>query len=321
MSGGERPLLLVLVYLSDEHQALVASHYDTIYAPSDGHGKDRSRGAAQIAARGHEVRLVLTNGAYGLTAAEIDAMPRLEFIASVGVGYEAIDVAHARARGIAVTNAAGTNEECVADHAMMLLLAAIRRLPFLNAGVRRGLWRDHIARPPNVSFRRMGILGLGAIGRRIAHRAQAFHMEIGYHGRARKADVDHRYFDSLMDLAQWCDFLVVAAPGGAATRHIVDAAVLRALGPKGVLVNIARGTLVDTQALATALREGHIHAAALDVYEGEPQPPAPLLELDNAVLTPHIAGISPEAIHASVQRFIDNATRHFAGQPLLTPVN
>jgi len=320
MKTGGKPLLLVMVFLSEEHQKLVAQHYDMIYAPAPGQRDDRSATAPIIAERGPDIRVVLTNGAHGILPQEIDAMPQLELISSLGVGYENIAVAHARERGILVSNAAGTNEECVADHAMMLLLGAARRLPYLNAGVRRGLWRDQISRPPQVSFKRMGVLGLGAIGRAVADRALAFHMEIGYHTRTRRADSPHRYFESVLELAQWCDYLVVAAPGGAKTHHIIDAAVMEALGPQGVLVNISRGSLVDTQALAEALHTGKLLAAGLDVYEGEPAPPAPLLDLENAILTPHIAGLSPEAIHASVVRFLENADAHFAGRPLVTPV-
>jgi lactate dehydrogenase-like 2-hydroxyacid dehydrogenase len=320
MTQGGKPLLLVMVFLADEHRKLVAKHYDMLYAPAQGGRDDRSAAAAVIAERGREIRVVLTNGAHGILPAEIDAMPRLELISSLGVGYENIAVAHARGRGVLVSNAAGTNEECVADHAMMLLLGAARRLPYLNAGVRRGLWRDQIARPPQVSFKRLGVLGLGAIGRAIAGRALAFHMEIGYHSRTRRAGAPHRYFDSPLELARWCDYLVVAASAGPDTYHIVDDAVLEALGPQGVLVNISRGMLVDTRALAEALGAGKLLAAGLDVYEGEPGSPAPLLELENAILTPHIAGLSPEAIHASVMRFLENAEAHFAGRPLVTPV-
>lgn len=315
-----KPVVLVLVYLSQEHRDLVGSHFEMIYAPNAHLGKDRSNGEAQMATRGHEIKMVLTNGTNGLTAAEIDRLPALELICTVGVGYENVAVAHARARGIAVANAAGTNDDCVADHTMMLLLAAIRRLPFLNTGVRHGLWRDDIPRPPHVSGRRLGILGLGAIGRKVARRAAGFSMEIGYHNRNPQADVDFRYFADLKSLAQWCDFLVVAAPGGKETYHIINEDIINAIGPQGVLVNIARGTLVDTDALAGALREGRLMAAALDVYENEPTPPGPLLELDNAVLTPHIAGISPQAIDMSVRKFIENAERFYAGQPLATPV-
>ncbi len=204
---------------------------------------------------------------------------------------------------------------------MAILLAAVRRIPFLNSGVRTGLWRDDIPRPPHVSGRKMGIFGLGAIGRKVAKRAQGFDMEIGYHSRTRKDESGFRWFDDIVSLAQWCDFLVIAAPGGKATYHIVNAQVLDALGPQGVVVNVARGTLVDTNAVADALRDKRIWAAALDVYEGEPTPPAPLLEFENAVLTPHIGGISPQAIHASVVRFLQNADAHFSGKPLLTQVN
>lgn len=316
-----KPLLLVLVYLSEEHRALVAERFDMLYAPNEGLGQDRSNGAAQIAARGADIRVVLTNGTNGLLAEEIAALPKLELVCTVGVGYENVALDAAAARGIPVCNAAGTNDAAVADHAMAILLAAIRRLPFLNAGVRRGLWRDDIPRPPHVSGRRMGIFGLGAIGRQIAKRAQGFDMEIGYHSRTRRDDSGFAWFDDIGSLAAWCDFLVIAAPGGAATHHIVDRAVLDALGPQGVLVNIARGTLVDTDAVADALQDGRIWAAALDVYEYEPTPPARLLAFENAVLTPHIGGISPQAIHASVLRFLENAEAHFAGRPLVTPVH
>jgi lactate dehydrogenase-like 2-hydroxyacid dehydrogenase len=317
----KKPLLLVLVFLSEEHRALVSERFEMIYAPNEGLGKDRSNGQAQIAARGQDIRVVLTNGTNGLLAGEIDALPKLELICTVGVGFENVALARASERGIPVCNAAGTNDDAVADHAMAILLAAIRRLPFLNSGVRNGLWRDDIPRPPHVSGRRMGIFGLGAIGRKVARRAQGFDMEIGYHSRTRRDETGYRWFKDIVSLADWCDFLVVCAPGGQATYHIVNEQVLNALGPNGVVVNVARGTLVDTDAVAAALRDKRIWAAALDVYEGEPTPPAPLLEFDNAILTPHIGGISPQAIHASVLRFLENAEAHFAGRPLLTQVN
>jgi len=264
---------------------------------------------------------VLTNGTNGLLAEEIDALPHLELICTVGVGFENVARDRASERGIPVCNAAGTNDDAVADHAMAILLAAIRRLPFLNNGVRHGLWRDDIPRPPHVSGRRMGIFGLGNIGKKVAKRAQGFDMEIGYHSRTRRDETGLRWFDDIVSLADWCDFLVVCAPGGKATYHIVNEQVLNALGPNGVVVNVARGTLVDTDAVAAALRDKRIWAAALDVYEGEPTPPKALLEFDNAILTPHIGGISPQAIHASVVRFLENAEAHYAGRPLLTQVN
>jgi len=321
LASDRKPVLLVLVFLSEEHRALVSERFDMLYAPNDNLGADRSKGAKQIAAHGPDIRFVLTNGTNGLLASEIAAMPKLELICTVGVGFENVDLDAARARGIPVCNAAGTNDAAVADHAMAILLAAIRRLPFLNNGVRHGLWRDDIPRPPHVSARRMGIFGMGAIGRQIARRAQGFDMEIGYHSRTRRDELGFQWFNDILSLAQWCDFLVISAPGGKATYHVVNKTVLDALGPQGVLVNIARGTLVDTQAVAEALHHKRIFAVALDVYENEPMPPTDLLGFDNAILTPHIGGISPQAIHASVLRFLENAEHHLGGKPLLTRVN
>ncbi len=308
-----KPKLLVLIYLADHHKALVGSHFDFIYAP------DADLRAQHIAADGAVVRAVLTNGTTGLKAAEIDAMPALEVVCALGVGYENVDVAHCKSRGIAVANGAGTNDDCVADHAMALLLAAVRNVRWLDQQCRAGVWRDAVPMPPNVSHRRIGILGLGDIGKKIARRALGFEMEVGYHGRTQR-DEPYPYFADVKSLAVWADFLVVATPGGAATRHLVNAEVLTALGPHGFLVNIARGSVVDTAALAEALREGRVAGAGLDVYESEPKPPAVLMDLDNVVLTPHLGGWSPEAMQASVQRFVDNAKRYFAGETMISPI-
>jgi hypothetical protein len=182
------------------------------------------------------------------------------------------------------------------------------------------VWRTALPLPPNVSHKRLGILGLGTIGRKIAQRALGFEMEVGYCNRSPKGDLPYRYFDSLQALAAWCDVLVIATPGGPGTRHLVDADILQALGERGWLVNIARGSVVDTAALARALRTHAIAGAGLDVYESEPAPPAELIALSNVVLTPHVAGWSPEAVQNSVDRFIANATRHFAGQPMVSPI-
>jgi lactate dehydrogenase-like 2-hydroxyacid dehydrogenase len=203
---------------------------------------------------------------------------------------------------------------------MGLLLAAIRGIPFLNHAVRQGIWRDAIPRPTNVSYKRLGFLGMGGIAKKIAKRARAFDMHIGYHSRTRRDETGFDFFPDLRSLATWCDFLVVAAPGGKETFHIINAEILTALGPEGVLVNIARGSLVDTEALAVALRDNVIAAAAIDVYESEPKPPLALLEFENAIITPHVAGLSPEAMLASVVCFIDNAHLHLAGKPLRTPL-
>jgi lactate dehydrogenase-like 2-hydroxyacid dehydrogenase len=284
------------------------------YAP------DTASRAKAIAEAGADVRAVLTIGSTGLTAAEIDAMPGLAFISALGAGYENIAVAHARARGIAVANGAGTNDSCVADHAFALLLATVRAVPAMDRATREGKWRTELPLRPNVSGKRLGILGLGTIGQRIARRGLGFDMAVGYHNRQPRPDTEYQYFDSLHALATWADYLVVAIPGGASTRHVVNEAVLQALGPHGFLVNIARGSVVDSLALARALQTGAVAGAGLDVYESEPEPPLPLLDCPNLVLTPHVAGWSPEAIDASVEQFLENGRRHFAGEPLLTPI-
>ncbi len=306
---------LLLVALADEYKSLLRERFELIDAPT------AAQRAAAIAARGPEIELVLTNGATGLRAEEMAAMPRLRLAAAQGAGYENLDVAAAKARGITVCNGAGTNDSCVADHTLALLLASVRALPQQEQALRAGLWRDALPIRPSVNGRRLGIFGMGTIGRKIARRAQAFEMQIGYHNRSPRADAGEAvYFDSLLALAGWADFLVVAAPGGAATRHAVNAQVLAALGPQGHLVNIARGSLVDTAALAAALAAGQLGGAALDVYESEPLPPTALLGFPNVILTPHIAGWSPEAIRATVELFIANVQALQAGRPLLTPL-
>lgn len=307
--------LLVLCPLQDAYMQQFRDRFDVIAA-----GNDAQRAQA-IAEHGARIRAVVTIGTIGLTAAEMAALPALQVVHSLGVGYELVAVDAARARGVALANAAGSNETCVADHAFGLLLAAVRGIVQLDQGVRQGLWRDQLqVYTPTVSGKRIGLLGMGVIGQHIARRAAGFDMAVGYHSRNRKPELPFDYFDSTHALAQWCDYLVVAAPGGASTRHLVNAEVLDALGPRGTLVNIARGSVVDTAALAAALRAGRIASAGIDVYESEPAPPAELLDLPNVVITPHIAGRSPEAMQASVTLALSNLQAFFAGKPMATPV-
>lgn len=306
--------LLVLQRLAPEHLEPIAAAYEVLYAPTP------SERAAAIAAQGARIRAVLTIGTVGLTADEIAQMPALELVCALGVGYENIDVQAARTRGIVVANGAGTNADSVADHAFGLLIGAVRGLHRLDRQCRDGVWRDALGDPPGVSGKRLGLFGLGAIGQKIARRAAGFDMPVGYHSRHARTDVPHRYFASLLDLAAWCDVLVCATPGGAATHHAVNAQVLAALGPRGYLVNIARGSVVDTGALAAALRTGGLAGAGLDVYESEPQRPESLVGLDNVLLTPHVAGRSPEAVQATIDRFLANAAGHFAGRGVVSAV-
>lgn len=309
-----KPSLLVLISLAERHRTALAEHFDVLYAP-DADARERT-----IASHGDTVRVVLTNGTNGLRADEIERLPALELASALGAGYENIARDAAHARGVVVSNGAGTNADCVADHALALLLAAVRAVPQYDAACRAGVWRDALPERPMLAGRRLGVVGLGHIGRKVARRAAGFDIETGYHSRTPRDGVTSRYFDSLLDLARWSDFLVVATPGGDATRHLIDRAVLDALGPDGFLVNVARGSVVDTAALADALRERTLGGAALDVYEGEPEPPAALLDLDNVVLTPHVAGTSPQSVDATVDHFIENARRHFAGDEVLTPI-
>ncbi|WP_027800073.1 2-hydroxyacid dehydrogenase [Paraburkholderia dilworthii] len=309
-----KPCLLILIHLDDASRARIEAEFDIVYAP------DSTQRATAIAAHSGAIRAVLTNGTLGLGAAEIERMPRLEFVSALGAGYENIAIGHARSRGIALANGAGTNDHCVADHAFALLLSIVRDVPQLDRATREGVWRDALPMQPSVSGKRLGIVGLGNIGEQIARRGAGFNMELGYHNRKPREDASLRYFASVEELARWSDFLVISTPGGAGTHHLIDAKVFDALGPHGFVVNVSRGSVLDTAALAQALASGTIAGAALDVYESEPQPPAALLKLRNIVLTPHVGGRSPEAIAASVDNFLRNATRHFAGQSVLTPI-
>ncbi|NIE87594.1 MULTISPECIES: 2-hydroxyacid dehydrogenase [unclassified Burkholderia] len=309
-----KPTLLVLIPLRDDARAAIAAQFDLIHAP------DEASRAQAVAEHGAKVEAVLTNGSTGLTEDELERLPRLAFLNALGAGYENLPVAAARRRGIAIAHGVGANDDCVADHAFALLLATVRGVVRLDAACRAGVWRDALPMQPNFSGKRIGIVGLGRIGAKIARRAAAFDLEIGYHNRRPREGAEFRYFPAVVELARWADYLVVATPGGADTRHLIDAAVLAALGARGFLVNVSRGSVVDTAALAAALRDGRIAGAGLDVYEGEPEPPAELVGLDSVVLTPHVAGTSPEARDRTIELFLENAARHFAGQPLLTPL-
>lgn len=309
-----KPLALILAVLSDEHLAQIKHHYRVIYAPKPDTVQD------QLAVADPNVRVVLTTGTIGLAGEAIQAMPRLELICAMGVGYENIDAATARTRGIALANGAGVNADSVADHAMGLLLATVRGIVTLDAQVRQGLWRDDLPLPADVSGRRLGLLGLGDIGLKIARRAQAFNLEIGYCTRSRRENMPYAYHGSAVELARWCDFLVVITPGGPATHHLVDAQVIKAIGPTGVLVNMARGSVVDTAALAEALRQGQLAGAGLDVYESEPHRPEALMGLPGVVITPHVGGSSPQAVQNSIDRFLANAQGHFEGKGPVSPI-
>jgi lactate dehydrogenase-like 2-hydroxyacid dehydrogenase len=244
-------------------------------------------------------------------------MPRLEIIVNMGVGYESVDLALARTRGIVVTNAGSVNAVDVAESAFGLILDVGRGISAGDRYVRAGHWAaGRMKMTHRVTGRKLGILGMGAIGREIAKRAVAFEMRVFYHNRRPAPDSPHVYCESAEALARAVDVLVVAAPGGEQTRHMVGAAVLDALGPDGVLVNIGRGSVVDQEALIAALRAGRVAGAGLDVFETEPDVPAALLDLPNVVVAPHQAGATYEGVAAAVDVVVENLRAYFAGQPV-----
>ncbi len=271
---------------------------------------------------GPRLRGMQATGAAVVDATLIDRLPALEIISCFGVGYDGIDVAAAKRRNVIVTNTPDVLNDCVADLAVGLMLATARRLCEGDRWVRAGKWlQGPLPLARKVSRKRLGLLGLGRIGRTIAKRAAAFDMPVAYHARNKVPDVPYRHYDRLVDLARDSDFLVVIAPGGAATRHIVNEAVLRALGEKGILVNIARGSLVDEQALVKCLQEGALGGAGLDVFEQEPRVPEALFALENVVLQPHVGSATHETRTAMGNLIVDNLLAHFAGRPVLTPVS
>lgn len=307
-------VVLVLVETVDDYLHLLEHQgYQLILAPTPA---SRAEAIAQHADR---IDVVLTRGPLGLRADEIGALPLLKIICVIGAGYEAVDLQAASNRGIIVTNGAGANASSVADHAMALLFSAVRGIPQADASIRRNEWVK--VRQPSLTGKRLGIIGLGAIGQAIAKRAgQGFDMRISYHTRQPRDDSPYTYCANALELASAVDFLIIAAPGGNSTHHLVNASVLDALGPDGYLVNIARGSVVDTDALIDALATGRIAGAGLDVFETEPLVPDALKTLGNVVMTPHVAGQSPEAVEGTVQLVVKNLLAFFADQPVLNPV-
>ena len=255
-------------------------------------------------------------------AGYMDRLPRLEIIANYGVGYDTVDAAEAGRRGIVVTNTPDVLTEEVADLAIGLMLATIRQLPQADRYLREGKW---LARPfpltATLRGRTVGILGLGRIGKSIAKRLEAFGLEIAYHGRSPQADVPYRYYPTLAGMAHDVHILMVVAPGGPETKHIVNAEVLEALGPEGVVVNVGRGSVVNERALIDALKARTILTAGLDVFEDEPRVPQELIALDHVVLLPHVGSGSVHTRNAMGQLVVDNLVSWFSGKGPLTPVS
>jgi lactate dehydrogenase-like 2-hydroxyacid dehydrogenase len=302
-----RPRILQVGRLLPALESRLAERYD-IHRLAD-----ESDPQAFLAARGGEFVGVATSARFGADKALIDALPNLRVISSFGVGLDAIDLDAARARGVAVGHTPDVLNDCVADTAFLLLMDVARQGSAADRFVRRGAWpRGGYPLATRVSGKKLGILGLGRIGRVIARRASGFDMDVRYHNRRPVADVGYAYEPTLEGLAAWADFLVIASAGGAETRGLVSKAVLEALGPKGFLVNVSRGTVVDEDALVDALENHRIAGAGLDVFEDEPRVPEALFALDNVVLLPHIASGTHETREDMAQLVLDNLERFFA---------
>ncbi len=252
----------------------------------------------------------------------MDACPNAEIISSFGVGYDGIDAPYAKSRDIIVCNTPGVLDDEVANTAIALLLATTRRVVAYDRYVRKGRWAAE-GDPPltrGLAGKTIGIVGLGRIGATIAKKLAVFHCDIVYHTRHRRDDQPYRYFAELVEMAAASDAMIVITPGGSATQHLINRAVIDALGPEGTLINVARGSVVDEEALVAALVEGRLGAAGLDVFANEPHVPAALMAMDNVVLQPHQGSATVETRRAMGDLVIDNLAAHFAGKPALTPI-
>lgn len=270
---------------------------------------------------GAKIRLVGTNGHIGCSAAMMDRLPALEMIGCFGVGYDAIDIAAARQRGIRVTNTPDVLNDAVAELALALTLALSRRLPQSDRFVRDGRWPDgEYPLTHELTGRTAAIVGLGRIGKEVARRLQAMKMRVIYHGRRHQPNEPFEYYADIEAMAAAADWLVVCLPGGAGTDRIISAEVLRALGPDGCFVNVARGSVVDQDALCELIGNGGLGGAALDVFADEPRVPEELCRADNVVLTPHAASATFKTRNDMGELVITNMLAQLDGNPLITQV-
>jgi lactate dehydrogenase-like 2-hydroxyacid dehydrogenase len=279
-------------------------------------------GEAFLAELAPRLRGIAVSGFGGVDGALMARFPKLEIVSSFGVGYDHIDAKWAGAHGIVVTNTPDVLNEEVADTALGLLLSTVRQLPQADRYVRAGLWpkKDFPHSRATLRDRTVGIVGLGRIGKVIARRLDAFEVPVVYHGRQVQGDVPYRYYADLVAMARDVDVLLVMTPGGAGTKNLIDAKVLEALGPNGILINMARGSVVDEAALIDALRTKKIYSAGLDVFANEPKVPPELIEMEQVVLFPHVGSASVHTRRAMDQLVVDNLLAWASGRPPLTPV-
>ena len=268
------------------------------------------------------VRAMAVTAMVPVDDALLSRLPHLDIIASFGVGYDHIDAHAAARRGVIVTNTPDVLTEEVADTALGLLICTVRELPQAERHLRAGKWRERNYPLSRATLRNrtVGLVGMGRIGAAIARRLEAFGVPVVYHARQPRRDVPYRHYPSLIDMARAVDVLMVIVPGGAATRNMINAEVLEALGPEGILINVARGSVVDEPALVEALRQRKIIAAGLDVFANEPEVPAELLAMENVVLLPHVGSGSLFTREKMDQLVVDNILAWAQGKPPLTPV-
>jgi lactate dehydrogenase-like 2-hydroxyacid dehydrogenase len=314
------PLSAVEILVTDTLEAHALASIKTLFAVHQLSGTRRDEPLlAEVAPR---VRAVVRGGSSPVDEALIARLPRLEIVANFGVGYDGVDVRAAAARGVVVTNSPAVLTEEVADTTLGLLLMTVRELSAAERHLRAGKWAAEGAYPLSGSLRdrTVGMVGLGRIGLAIARRLDAMAVPVVYHARRARPEVPYRYYATLLAMAADVDTLIVIVPGGAETRHLIDAAVLGALGPRGVLINVARGSVVDETALVAALTNRTIQAAGLDVFANEPHVPADLVALPNAVLLPNVGSASVHTRRAMGQLVVDNLRSWFEQGEPLTPV-
>lgn len=298
-------------------EAMFGASYDVVRLPPEA-----AERAAVLRARGPDVQAAVGIGSIGLPADVLAALPNLKLMACFGVGYDAIDLAAMAARGVAVTNCPNINHEDVADVALGLIISCVRSIAAGDALVRAGGWNSPLAFPPprRLAARKLGIVGMGAIGEALARRAAACGMPVAWTG-PRPKDTPWRYVPDLLTLAAESDVLALTLRPDPGTEKMVDARVLDALGPDGLVINVARGSVIDEDALIAALKAGRLGGAGLDVFAEEPTPAARWASVPNVTLTPHLGGGTRDAILESAQLVLENLRRHFAGEPLATRVN
>ncbi len=320
MGADARPQVLVIAPVHAPALAALEAEFDVqrCVVPR---GTAPSAGAASTHFDPARVRALVTTGLRGFTAVDLDALPALEIVACFGQSHGTLELAGARARSIVVTNTPDWTEQAVADVALGLMLGVMRRLAEADRFVRAGRWRDGpFPMSTDLRGKTCGIVGMGAIGRAVARRAAAFDMAIAWHGPHPKPDAPGRRVADLATLAAEADCLVIACALTPATRQSIDADILAALGPRGFLVNVSRGAVVDQPALIAALRSGDIAGAGLEVFADEPNVPAELMTMEEVMLVPHIGSSTCEIRAHRQARLLGNLRAFFAAQPVPDPV-